>query len=287
VSTDTSGPDTAENDTATTDTASSETLLSDTLVSDSSAADTTPSDGADGSADSSEVADTAVAPLTPDKLTGLSLWLDAGKGITFCSDGVKVDLWADQSGNGNDAKNNGGCSATSIPAIVKSDIKGHDAVKFSGVRSAIIPDDPTLQFGTGSFSIIAVLTNVGGSSPAHVFWKSNSVGTAYFNVSLDANFHVTTPTASATAVFPSGYHVVVVRGPALEIRVDGVSTKGTTSTSDISYPGTVNGVWIGGALGSGDIEYNLAEMIAVKGTVTDEQVAGVEAYLKAKYKFTF
>jgi hypothetical protein len=33
--------------------------------------------------------------------------------------------------------------------------------------------------------------------------------------------------------------------------------------------------------------FKLAELAAVKGTVTDAQVAGVEAYVKAKCKLTF
>lgn len=57
----------------------------------------------------------------------------------------------------------------------------------------------------------------------------------------------------------------------------------TTDSLDI----TGGQVFIG-AFGSGaSTSFRLAELIAVHGTVTDTPVAGIETYLKAKYKLTF
>jgi len=262
----------------------------DTATPDTSDSGTTET-GADASDDTlvDVPIDTAPPLLTPDKLPGLSLWLDAGKGITPYTDGT-VEVWADQSPNINNAKCKN--SFTSGAPVIKSAIKGHDAVKFGDGYGGhcTVDDDPSLRFGTGPFAIIAVMSNPDTGTAITLFQKVTYVASAPHGlaVSLDTNVNVNINVA--TTVFdahmffstPSSYHAVVVRGPALEIRIDGVATKGKTSTDDVSMVGSAIDIGCCGAR-----ELDVAELIAVKGAVSDAQVTGVEAYLKDKYKLTF
>ena len=258
--------------------------------SPSDAADTTaPDSPVDGSDTPAPDSTADAGPLSPKDLPGLSLWLDSDKGLSLCPDGVTAQIWADQSPNANNAKTtcSGGSSGFSRVVVLKSDIKGHDALSFVWSSSMTIKDDPSLQFGTGPFALVAVLSTSGGSTATDLFLKTP--GVRNLNLTIDVNINLLTPSADAHAFFPAtGYHLVVVRGPSLEIRIDGVAAKGKTCTDDLSTPG--GDVFIGGQqFGSIDTErdFHLAEFIAVKGAVTDAQVTGVESYLKSKYKFVF
>jgi hypothetical protein len=198
--------------------------------------------------------------------------------------------WADQSPNGNDARAACSLSPGYAPVLLPGDLAGHDTLKFGTPSriTATIKDAATLQFGTGPFALVAVLSAPTGTSGTDYFYKAGSTPGDSFQASIDSNANLTTPTAAAHAYFPAtGYHVVVVRGPALEIRVDGTAVKGTTSTTDISYP--LSDVVIGVQVSDESTmkEIDLAELIAVKGAMTDGQVTGIESYLKARYKLSF
>lgn len=90
---------------------------------------------------------------TPDEVTGLVLWLDAMDPTTFTfSADPLIQTWADKSGNGNDAGVDG---AGTAPDRVT--ISGRQWVQFDGVDEFMeVPDDNTLDFGTGDFTIIVV-----------------------------------------------------------------------------------------------------------------------------------
>jgi hypothetical protein len=86
---------------------------------------------------------------------------------------------------------------------------------------------------------------------------------------------VTAPNPNTTK-----FHVVVARGPAVDLRVDGVGASGGTSTADVSAPGP--GVSV--CLSTTANDLTLAEAIAVKGAVSTADVVRLESYLKAKFK---
>jgi hypothetical protein len=105
-------------------------------------------------------------------------------------------------------------------------------------------------------------------------------------ISADVNINVTTPTASVHAFLPNpqSFHIIAIRGPALEVRIDGATTTGTTSTSNLDFTGT--DLWMGaegGANNSAEVDY--LQFIAFKGKVSDGQIAALELYLKNKYGF--
>ncbi len=249
--------------------------------------------------DATDAADGAIAPITPDKLTGLSLWLDGDKDVTANSTG-EVTLWKDQSGQANDAKS---LFTTARPTWNKSAIKGHDALRFhSACPYLTVLDDPTLQFGTGPFMIVAVSAWDSGYQGSVIFLKDLPdpgavLGGLHLNytgaVGIDAHVSALTPTADAFDGFSNtNFHAVIVRGPALQIRMDGVAVTGKTNTTDLSavgkdvhIGGPVASMTSGGSANCGQMD--VAELVVVKGAVTDAQVDGLELYLKTRYKFTW
>src|SRR5262249_22759945 len=140
-------------------------------------------------------------------------------------------------------------------------------------------DDASLRFGTGDFAMVFVVAET-HPEPA-TLWNKGGL-----TVTADMLINVVTPTAEAHAFLPNptSFHVVSIRGPALEIRIDGVVTAGTTSTSDVS--GTGLPLEIGAGYGANNfalIDY--LQLVAYKGKVTDGEIAGLESYLTTKYGF--
>lgn len=224
--------------------------------------------------------DAAVAdggPLSPDQIPGLSLWLDSSKGTT--PDLVHpplISLWADQSGHGNNAKNS---AYQQAPGLTVSGYKSFDIISFGPGTMSVIDDDASLRFGTGAFALVEVLREPLANAGTTPIWSKPNAALGFY-VTLDQAITATTPSATVAALLtnPTTFHVVAIRGPALEIRVDGVTTKGTSSSSDISQTGVQ--VWFG-ALGPDRVEY--LQVIAYKGAVSDLQMTGLETYLATKY----
>jgi hypothetical protein len=154
------------------------------------------------------VVDTADAgPITPADLPSLSLWLVGDKGVTLCPTG-DVGHWSDQSTNGNDAKHT--CSSGGGgPGVLAGDIGGHDALKFGVAFSRLtmqIDDSVSLQFGTGAYAIIAVISAPAGSTGTDLFFKADPAEPLSHNelrIDVDTNVNAFTPTGAAHAFLAS------------------------------------------------------------------------------------
>jgi hypothetical protein len=215
-------------------------------------------------------------PFVPSELPGLVLWLDPAKGLTV--DGqMTVSTWLDQSGKNNTAYQT---NPSSRPLRITAGYKGKDVIAFGGSsgQHLRVDDDVSLQFGTAPYMIAAVIRYKAGTN-ARNLWERNSQGSLV--VSLDANVNAVTPTGEAHAFLSSmTFHTVVIRGPAMEIRVDGNPTTGTVSSTDISNPGWWTLIGFCG-VSCGDLD--MMELFASKGAVSTPDVVRAEAYLKAKY----
>jgi hypothetical protein len=238
------------------------------------------SGGDDAGSDAAQDAPQDAGPLSPDQIPGLSLWLDSSKGTTPDSMYPNlVQIWADQSPHGNNATDQG---YQEEPLLMKSGYKSFDVVDFNASSSPKImniTDDASLQFGTGDFAVAFVM-NAQTLPTIPIYEKDQQNG---LTISVDQNVNAITPTAAAHAfMMQNAWHIVVVRGAALEIRIDGTPTKGTLNTSNLSASGVLLQV---GAFASSNqsptIEF--LQVIAYKGTVSDTQVVGLESYLKGKY----
>jgi hypothetical protein len=161
-----------------------------------------------------------------------------------------------------------------------------------------VDDDPRLQLGTGPFALMAVVAVYGtGTRPLSLFHKEAGTPAFGIELSVDNTANLLTgllspSSAPSTVVHATissiDFHAVIARGPALEIRVDGVATTGTTSTVDVSAKaGSVTIGAVGGVSLFSLRQMYVAELIVVKGTLTDAQVEGVEDYFRDRYKFAW
>lgn len=134
----------------------------------------------------------------------------------------------------------------------------------------------------GDFAIAFVMR--ASASSDVTFWSKGQWSSSNLALTYGQTIAVRTPSASAVAALPaSGFHVYTVRGAALEMRVDGMSTTGSTNTTDLSQPG--GALNLGPLTGGSGVVANLEclELVAYKGTVSETQIQGLETYFKEKY----
>ncbi len=234
-------------------------------------------------------------------IPGLVLWLDAAKGVTKNNQN-QVSLWADQSGNSNDAAQG---SSTLQPVYAATVINGLPALHFTSSNSGselAIKDAQTLQWGTGDW-LVEVVARFDNSA------NLNATGYAAFYVKPSMNAGVVlvgnavdppnnTVAAGLTgAIGPmdfvlqkSAYNDNAGRnyafrrvGQSLELRVNGMQVTAQNQSSMIDVSASGVDVAIGQYMMSGLMDGDIAEMIAVKGSISNGDLAGLESYLKSKY----
>lgn len=263
----------------------------------------------DSGSDALQIGDADAGPFTPQKLPGIALWLDSSKGVTYVN--TKATSWVDQSGNGNNATIPAGCNG---PAQAANSLNSHDTLFFSdpgGVGGTnaggcfAVADAANLQFGTGDFAIfiVARYTNPPGiamkdntatfwskRSPASPFTGAWLVGNTlseakvqFWQQNLTGNQAIgnTAPLNNNTFRRFGGTR----RGVVAEVWLDGVVDGSVTlpAADDVSQPGRP--VYIGG---SPDAQQawllgNIAEVVAVKGNLSNAQIGQLDAYFKNKH----
>ena len=111
---------------------------------------------------------TGQGPASP-PASGLVLWLTADKGVNTNSDGT-VNVWADQSGNANDATPP---YAMISPKLITDSVTGKPTLAFDGLSTYLsIPSTATLT-GLGSLSTFAAI-NMADVDTAHTIWSKSS-----------------------------------------------------------------------------------------------------------------
>jgi hypothetical protein len=282
----------------------------DASVTDTSVADSTSATDVGADTEVDAAAD-VVADAQPDapvfdvkSISGLVLWLEASQKITAMN-GV-VSNWGDLSGNGNDA-----AQATQAyqPTFVPSVINNRPALHFAqGVTTGhvlVIPDAPSLNWGTNDYAIWVVAQwdndpNDPKNGQATLFNKFKVSGQyglpapfLYANggTNNQPSGGVTAGGGSIQVLYGAKINdlaprsIATVRtGKTIEIRVNGVSVAQQTAAQldDVSNVGSP--ARIGGEIGqyrrlNGDI----AEVIAFQGTLTLQNISDIESYLKKKY----
>lgn len=247
--------------------------------------------------DSGSSGDAAAGAWSPKDLPGLAVWLDSSVGLT--SDGSSnVTAWLDQSGNQNKAAPAAPCVA---PTRVANSLNGHDTLAFPGVARTcvVVPDSPSIQFGTGDFAIFVVArySNVrvlGGDNTYAPLWMKKAAdgfGGLAFTGSDKLSFGESAFgafTESATGGLNDNRFRRfggTRRGTDLEIWLDGSQdSKKTVTIVDVSQVGrplTVGAILLIST--SNTMIGSLAEIVAVKGNITDAQIADLDGYFKTKY----
>ena len=244
------------------------------------------------------------AVFTPATLTGTVLWLDAGQNVTTAQS--KVSLWSDSSGKNNNAAQ---ANATFQPTLVSGVVNGKPIVRFNGSVALSINDSATLQWATDDFyiAIVASYTNsTTASTPYGMLLSKQTATSPYTGPSMWGNFPFPSLSSrvalqiqdtngnyvqtSADAQNNGTMRLYVTRrygGTNLEMRVNGVTSgAGTQSTNlNVSAPGRpMNIGGVAGALSvSQALTGDIAEIVAVRGTLTAQELMNLETYLKTKY----
>ncbi len=277
--------------------------------------DTGAADGGvgDASTDQGTTVD-ATGPFDPSQLgTNLVLWLEGDKGVTQANNAVSA--WADQTSYHNDASGGTGQFAHP-PTINATAINNLPAVEFGAGQTQAgtyltIPDSASLELGAGDFAVfmVAEYTNpttgqgmgqgtfydkvAGANTPTGPQLYGNAGGgnqtlTASIRARINASDNVN---STGTTYNDGKYHRIGIRrnGTTLEVWTDGTPTSFQPDAGgNIDVSATGSDVYIGAApSGNGFTTLRLvggiAEVVGVKGTLSDGDVSGLDGYFKTKY----
>jgi hypothetical protein len=230
----------------------------------------------DGAADS--------GPWSPGNLPGLSLWLNGDVGVDLGSMApIQVTRWRDQSGHGLDFVPYGtGCSgvACNIMSYGPALANGHGAIACTGSSALVLAQGVTgtpLNFGTGDFAIAQVFmsTSILTESwfqPAGLSLGIDTSGNCAFDISGVGGVLI-------PQMNPNAWHALTARGAAMDLMTDwGQSATGPTNAGAVITTAD-GGAMLGLCLGA-----DIAEVVAVKGKLSDADRTSLMAYLKAKYR---
>jgi hypothetical protein len=256
----------------------------------------------DGAMDSSVVdsgIDTGVFDAQPldggiASISGLVLWLDAAKGITKNNQN-QVSKWADQSSNANDAIQN---TSAMQPVWSGSVFNGFPALHFdmSNTQVVDIADSSSLQWGTGDFliEVVARFNNDYTNNEIGLFYGKigQSSGIIFFatdaanaddgiSAAIDGN-NLIGYTANYRGSTPRLYGFQR-SGSTLSLRTNGaqVASQAQTGNVDVSANGEV--AQIGDFQTNAPLDGDIAEVVAVKGAISSQDLTSLETFLKAKY----
>jgi len=257
----------------------------------------------DGAAD----ADTDAGPWSPLAFgTSLGIWLDADRGIstTICGGVRCAVIWADQSGNGNDARPP---MVSAAPIIHANAYNGHSALTFDGATTSLAIDDSISSEITGGFAIIAVAATAASTkhqlgdiysktgnplpfagpglfvnySMAGVDGSDGRIGSQvdFYQYIVSAEAHLDD---GALRVYTSTFDgtknlsMRVNDGPPSTIATMGVAS-GSLRASGIASS-------VGGRLGTQQLFLgDIAELLLVTRATTPAEATQAYAFLKAKY----
>ena len=235
----------------------------------------------------------APAPFDVATIPGLVLWVDATRGVTASSNG-EVTAWQDQSSARNDLE-----QALQYPAgYLPTGPGGHAVIRFATASLLATQDrdlgTPTLGFDTGDVLVEVVwawssqvldqpvlfATMPGGIYPSGynqqslILLRPEGSG-AVTLTGLGGDALTSSANLGDTQLHLVGAHRAVSNGVArVELRVDGRIDQVVHGDSPTNLPSAY------AEMGGGT---SIAEVVVVKGSITDGTLAALENYLTAKY----
>jgi hypothetical protein len=266
-------------------------------------ADTTQPDASDAgvdadSGDGNVVCSAADVAAIPD----IALWLVGDSVVADASNAVAA--WTDQSGKGNNATQT---TASLQPLWVSNALNGHSVVRFGSggtLNDLKVPDNATLQWATDDFAVEIVFRYTGSSGEELIYSKqiqnpspypgvglfgnNANVGAGAFTVQVqDQSGYIA---ASSARTFNDGmsrlYGGRRTGGTALEARINGAAVGAvvTPTTVNVSAVGVPLSLGLDEANGANQqLIGDIAEVVAIHGTLTTANLACLESYLMAKY----
>jgi hypothetical protein len=231
------------------------------------------------------------AGWTPTSLVGLAFWYSAASPILSTGNVVG---WTDLSTNHNDATVSHGAVVVHANAV-----KGaHDALTFSTAAMSVA-DSSSLQWGAASDFVVAIVGSYTSPGNAGTYFihklgpyvNSNAIGWMAYagpDGQLWTGLSYNGPFVKAgTGVNDGVFRIFVSRrkngGASLETRVNGVPVSGTVAPQNVN---TTQPMIIGSYDANASqqsLTGDIAEIIGARGSISDTDVAAIEAFLKAKY----
>lgn len=220
------------------------------------------------------------------------LWLDANRGVTLAAGAV--NLWADQSGNGNNAA---ASAAGSRPAFVAGSVNGYPSFDFDGSTDELRVNDHNSLDLTQWHIFIVVAVDVQKNYNAW-FTKGDDGQENYEILSYsDGNIHNPTYYTDGTRTFPSSAAGQVVVGAfniieysySIPVGRDVYKNYGSINTDDENKTPQINAmdIYIGNEkTTSRFLNGDIAEAIMYNGPLNSAQRIIVNNYLAAKYNIT-
>jgi hypothetical protein len=222
------------------------------------------------------------ASWAPSSLPGLALWLNDTGIVADPGDPSQVLHWLDQSGNGNDAT--GMCANScpaSLPSLDPEIAHGHDAVTCGALSgngtSLTILGSPSLQLGTGDWAIALVYKPDPGTGEITMWDQSGVLSWLQTDPATTSVHDGTAVVSGALTANHFQYLLAFDRGSSLSLLSSTVSEMTGSAPGDISGNVTLCG-------NPNAFQYaELAEVVAVKGTLGDSDIASLVLYLKTKF----
>ena len=222
--------------------------------------------------------------------SSLGLWLKANAGVTESSGNVTT--WADQSGNGRNATDNG---AANLPSVSSTAVNYNPALTFDASNSESLKTSSV--FGTNTHSnvnfIIVAKTNSITSQyflhegpdnsnriGLHLPWSDNTI---YWDAGVpNGNNRLTTAwTGTLGTAYIWGFEYES-GGPRQSIFRDGSSIASDASVASFTFSSSAE-FEIASRAGANYADTDIAELIAYTGALSDNQQNQIQTYLAIKY----
>jgi hypothetical protein len=240
--------------------------------------------------------------FSPSMLTGLVLWLDASKGITVAA-GAKLDQWTDQSGQGNSARQT---TAASMPTYNTNVVHALPAVTFDGTVTFLsVADATSMEWGVADYAMVVVGRSANANTDTNcMFYQKTLAASPYNGLNLFVNPAFGTLTGQVAAQDDATHNIVSTAGgyndnkfrlyaarrvgTTLQVRVNGtvVGQVSESPTVNIDAPGRAGQIGQNGYTpnsGFQALKGDIAEIVAIKGPITDADLGKLEGYLMTKY----
>lgn len=240
--------------------------------------------------------------------SNLELWLRADQGVTVDGSGTNVTIWADQSANGNDARQG---TAVNQPDLVSNAVNGMPALRFDGSFDYLQSTNQTLNLTSGLSIFIVGRNNV--RKNYNGMFRIGSTGSPLNNPNADLYLYWTQGSAnSGHLVYGANdpgslsyrqddnsppalgnwylYEVIVSSATVLTQRINGVVSSVDQTFGSQLLPLAANYATIGVGYsgspnppGNGVLNGHIAELVVYSAALTPEQRMQVAYTLADKY----
>ncbi len=225
-------------------------------------------------------------------LTGMRLWLKADTGLGPAAGGGltgAINIWPDQSGNGNDVTQT---YAPGAPTLVASQINGGlPVMHFTGSQYLIVP--ASLMSGANQTEMFVVLRLAATAPNSQLF---NLGGTGYGTIYGSSGQNEIADDFGSTQEYDEGipnqsltsfnvYNLSASSTGQWSTWIDGLLFYQTTGNS-VGFNTDGNAHPTIGNFGGGSFSGDIAEIIIYDHALTDEERETVGFYLNSKYAFT-